>query len=63
MLKDLFTHIDAFVAKYGGSQTDKMKADLMELIQKAVDHGADKNQGNIAGIAIKAFKGLFVKGD
>lgn len=64
MLKELFTHVDAFVAKYGGQQSEKMKADLLELIQKAADHGADKNQGNVAGIAIKAIKGLFgSKGD
>lgn len=64
MLKELFTHVDAFVTKYGGSAPDKMKADLLELIQRAADHGADKNQGNVAGIAIKAIKGLFgSKGD
>ena len=64
MLKELFTHVDAFVTKYGGSVPDKMKADLLELIQRAADHGADKNQGNVAGIAIKAIKGLFgSKGD
>jgi hypothetical protein len=61
MLKELFTHIDAFVTKYGGSAPEKMKADLMELIQKAADHGADKNQGNVAGIAVKAIKALFGK--
>ena len=64
MLKDLIAHIDAFVTKYGGSSPDKLKADLLELVQKAADHGADKNQSNIAGIAIKAMKGLFGgKGD
>jgi hypothetical protein len=64
MLKELFSHIDAFVQKYGGSAPEKMRADLLELVQKSVDHGADKNQGNVAGIAIKAIKGLFGgKGD
>lgn len=63
MLKDLIGQIDAFVTKYGGSAPDRLKADLLELVQKAADHGADKNQGNVAGIAVKAIKALFSKGD
>lgn len=62
MLKDLIGKIDGFVSKYCvAGDKDKMKADLLELIQTAVDHGEGKNQSNVAGIAIKAIKGLFTK--
>ncbi len=58
MLSELIKHIDGFVAKYGGTQPDKMKADLLELIQKSVEHGEGKQQSNVAGIAVKALKAL-----
>jgi hypothetical protein len=59
MLSELVKKIDAFVVKYGGNDPAKMKADLLDLVQSAADHGADKNTSNVAGIAIKAIKGLF----
>lgn len=59
MLSDLVKKIDAFAVKYGGSNSEKMKSDLWDLIQDAVNHGEDKDQGKIAGIAIKAIKGFF----
>ena len=63
MLSDLIKKIDAFVSKYGGTAPDKLKADLLDLIQEAVGHGEDKDQGKIAGIASKLIKGFFSKGD
>jgi hypothetical protein len=60
MLSDLIRKIDAFVAKYCvAGDKDKMKSDLLDLIQESVNHGEDKDQGKIAGIAIKAIKGFF----
>ena len=59
ILSELVKQIDGFVSKYGGTQSEKMKADLLDLIQRAVEHGEGKNQTNIAGIAVKAFKGIF----
>lgn len=60
MLTKLIEQIDEFTKKYCvAADKDKMKADLLDLIQSAVDHGEGKNQTNIAGIAIKAIKGLF----
>lgn len=56
MLADLIKKIDAFVLKYGGSQPDKMKADLLDLIQSAVEHGEAKDQNKITGIATKIIK-------
>ena len=70
MLADLIKKIDGFVTKYGPGAVggdrdkDKMKSDLLDLIQEAVDHGEGKSQTNYAGIAVKALKGLFGgKGD
>jgi hypothetical protein len=66
MLADLYRKIDAFVDKYHAPSTAdraKMKSDLLDLIQTAVDHGEGKNQSNVAGIAIKAIKGLFAGKD
>ena len=59
MLSDLVKKIEVFISKYGGTNQEKMKSDLWDLIQEAVNHGEDKDQGKIAGIAIKAIKGLF----
>lgn len=60
MLTELVKKIDGFVAKYGGQAPDKLKADLMDLVQTAVDHGEAKDQNKIVGIAgklIKSFMG------
>ncbi len=52
--------IDAFVRKYYGSATenekDKMKSDLLDLAQKAMDLGAEKDQNKISGILVKGIK-------
>jgi hypothetical protein len=60
MLVDLVKKIDGFVSKYGGSNPDKMKSDLLDLVQEAVDHGEAKDKNKISGIivnGIKAFMG------
>jgi len=44
MLADLVRKVDAFVVKYGGNDPGKLKSDLLDLIQTAVDHGEGKNQ-------------------
>jgi hypothetical protein len=56
MLSELVKKIDAFVLKYGGSTPDKMKSDLLDLIQTAVEHGEAKDQGKITGIIVKGIK-------
>lgn len=56
MLVDLVKQIDGFVVKYGGTAPDRLKSDLLELVQKAVDHGEGKEQGKISGIAVKVIK-------
>jgi hypothetical protein len=61
MLVDLVRKIDAFVAKYGGQNQEKFKADLMEVVEEAVGHGEGKDQGKIVGIASKLIKGFFGK--
>ncbi len=52
--------IDAFVRKYYASATenekDKMKAELLELAQKALDIGAEKDQNKISGLLVKGIK-------
>jgi hypothetical protein len=56
MLMDLIKKVDAFVVKYGGTQSDKMKGDLLDLIQEAIDHGEAKDQNKISGIIVKGIK-------
>lgn len=55
MLTELMKQIDAFTVKYG-SGNPKMKDDLLDLIQKAIDVGADKDQSKISGIVGKVIK-------
>lgn len=60
MLSDLIKKIDGFVSKYGGTTPDKMKADLLDLVQSAVDVGEAKDQNKISGIigkVVKSFMG------
>lgn len=64
MLTDLIKKVDVFVAKWGANKTqadtDKMKSDLLDLVQDAIDHGADKDQNKISGIigkVVKSFMG------
>jgi hypothetical protein len=58
MLTDLVKAVDKFVANYGmtGSDKEKMKTDLLDIVQKAIDHGADKDQNKISGILVKGIK-------
>lgn len=65
MLTDLIKSVDQFCERYSRDPASQkgMKDDLMELVEKAINHGADKDQGKIAGIAMKALKGLFSKSD
>lgn len=56
MLMDLVKKVDALVVKYGGQNPDKMKSDLLDLIQEAIDLGAEKDQNKISGIIVKGIK-------
>lgn len=60
MLVDLVNRIDKFMYDWGrqASNTDpeRMKADLLELVQKAVEHGEGKDQNKIVGILTKVAK-------
>lgn len=59
MFADLVKKIDAFVDKYNApSSADrmKMKSDLLDLIQTAVEHGEAKDQNKITGIVVKGIK-------
>lgn len=60
-LGDLMRKVDAFVTKHSVSTStttdrSKMKDDLLDLIQEAVDHGAEKDQNKITGIIVKGIK-------
>ena len=63
MLVDLVNRIDKFMYNWGGAASakdpEKMKADLLELVQKAVEHGEAKDQGKISGILVKAAKAFW----
>lgn len=59
MLSELVKKIDGFIAKYGGYpglDRDKMKSDLLDLIQSSVEHGEAKDQNKITGIIVKGIK-------
>jgi hypothetical protein len=61
MLTDLMKSVDQFLERYTKDDPSRkgMKEDLMELVQKAVDHGEGKDQGKIVGVATKLIKGFF----
>lgn len=62
MLVDLVNRIDRFIEIHGMSNPStkgSMKADLLELVQKAVEHGEAKDQGKISGILVKAAKAFW----
>jgi len=60
MFADLVKKVDAFVDKYGdptrSQDRAKMKADLLDLVQSAVEHGEGKDQNKITGILVKGIK-------
>jgi sulfur relay (sulfurtransferase) DsrC/TusE family protein len=51
---ELVKYIDAFCQKYKFEPS--VRADLVDLVQKAIEHGEAKEQNKIAGIAVKALK-------
>lgn len=60
-LADLMRKVDGFVTKHSVSQSTeadrrKMKDDLLDLVQEAIDHGAEKDQNKITGIIVKGIK-------
>lgn len=63
MLVDLVNRIDRFMEAHGGQagnvKGSAMKTDLLELVQKAVEHGEAKDQGKISGILVKAAKAFW----
>jgi hypothetical protein len=59
MLVDLVNRIDRFIETHGGPHPVAMKVDLLELVQKAVEHGEAKDQGKISGILVKAAKAFW----
>lgn len=65
MLTELMKQADSFLNKYAANLTDRngMKNDLWDLIQKAVDLGADKDQSKISGIVGKVIKSFMGKGE
>ncbi len=58
MFKDLYKGIDQFMKDHGQTGGTKMKEDLLELVQKAIAHGEEKDQNKITGIIVKGLKTL-----
>lgn len=57
MLSDLMKQIDDFMTKYGNpGASAKMKSDLLDIVQSAVEHGEAKDQNKITGIIVKGIK-------
>jgi len=54
--QELVKHLDGFVEKH--KIPSSVRIDLLDLVQKAVDHGEAKEQNKIVGIAVKALKTL-----
>lgn len=62
---DLAKLVDGFVSKYGvvGADRDKLKADLLELVQKGIEHGEGKDQTKISGIIVNGIKAFMGRGN
>lgn len=58
MFSDLVKEIDQFVMDHGQTGGKKMKDDLLQLVQKAIEHGEAKDQNKISGIVVKGIKAL-----
>lgn len=58
MLSDLIKKIDVFLERYTKDDPSRkgMKADLLDLVQSAVEHGEAKDQNKITGIIVKGIK-------
>lgn len=63
MFAALVKEIDDFLAKHNSSGSPKMKADLLELVQKAIEHGEGKDQNKITGIVVNGLKAFLGKKD
>ncbi len=58
MFKDLYKEIDQFMRDHGQNGGTKMREDLLELVQKAIAHGEEKDQNKVTGIIVKGLKAL-----
>jgi hypothetical protein len=60
MFADLVKHVDGFLSKYAvtGNDREKMKIDLLDLIQRAIEHGEAKDQNKVSGIVVRGIRAL-----
>lgn len=60
-LMELMKEVEKFLSTYAvtGSDKEKMKSDLLDLVQKAVDHGEGKDQNKLTGIISGVVKNFF----
>ena len=63
MFADLVKHIDQFVSDHGQTGGKKMRDDLLQLVQKAIEHGEAKDQNKITGIVVGGLKALLGRKD
>lgn len=63
MFSKLSERVDIFIAKHSdpGPEAERMKSDLLELVDEAIAHGEQKDQGKISGIIVNGIKALFGK--
>lgn len=60
---DLVKLVNGFCDKYAvAGDKDKMKADILELVQKAIEHGEGKDQTKISGIIVSGIKAFMGRG-
>lgn len=60
---ELVKEIDAFMSAHGQTGGKKMRDDLLELVQKGIEHGESKEQNKISGIVVNGLKAFLGKKD
>lgn len=65
-LMELMKEVDKFMDRNVPSGTapefrERVKVELLELLQKAVDHGEGKDQGKITGVVTGIIKNFWKK--
>jgi hypothetical protein len=56
MFAELVKQVDDFMSKHSQVTNLKMRNDLLDLVQKAIEHGEAKDQNKITGILVKGIK-------
>lgn len=58
MFPELTKKVDVFLERYSKDDPSRkgMKADLLDVVQAAIEHGEGKDQNKISGILVKGIR-------